>query len=313
MRSQDNRLKENARTLNGRAGKVVSSVPEPIRGVAPVSFQHTSRYPEPEELYTAIESYDFINGRGLLTKSFTPWAGALLAIELAGECRLDGRPLPPFVLLGIRERAGRLEIEGRPVDRLLVRFSPAGLSHFSAIPASVLANQALPAERLFPARALDELFVQLKADRSVDGRAALLDRFFLDRYSPTVGLVELIESAAARLCSDPEASVSPFLHALPASLRQCERLFGRLVGLSPRRFNRVARFQFATRRLLDRTGERLTEIALEAGYYDQAHFGREFRRLVSMAPSAYGPCPPPPDENLRGETSHMPFPSITDG
>jgi len=62
-------------------------------------------------------------------------------------------------------------------------------------------------------------------------------------------------------------------------------LFREQVGVSPKTFARVVRF----RRVLERlsSGERLTEVALSAGYFDQPHFNAEFRAFSGFTPTEY--------------------------
>jgi AraC-like DNA-binding protein len=55
--------------------------------------------------------------------------------------------------------------------------------------------------------------------------------------------------------------------------------------VSPKRFASLLRFERAL--LLARQGGRLTDVALNAGYYDQSHFNREFSRFTGQAPGAY--------------------------
>jgi AraC-like DNA-binding protein len=72
---------------------------------------------------------------------------------------------------------------------------------------------------------------------------------------------------------------------LNVSLRQLERRFQRMVGLPPKRFCRLRRFQQVFRSL-EETGGQWAETALECGYYDQAHLVRDFRELAGQAPLA---------------------------
>lgn len=72
------------------------------------------------------------------------------------------------------------------------------------------------------------------------------------------------------------------------STRQLERLFAERVGLTPKKYLRIIRFQEVLRSL--REGARSTtwaEVAASHGYYDQAHFIRDFKTFVGIAPSAW--------------------------
>lgn len=74
------------------------------------------------------------------------------------------------------------------------------------------------------------------------------------------------------------------------SPRHFIELFHSAVGLTPKHFYRVQRFSSTLARLARSSDAKLADVALAAGYADQAHFSREFRELAGVAPSAY--CPP---------------------
>lgn len=70
--------------------------------------------------------------------------------------------------------------------------------------------------------------------------------------------------------------------------RHLERRFHALVGISPKRLARIARFQHALRVLGGNDGvSRGTQTAAECAYADQAHFVREFRELAGCPPEAH--------------------------
>ena len=69
------------------------------------------------------------------------------------------------------------------------------------------------------------------------------------------------------------------------SSRELERKFNVYVGLSPKQLARIFRLQYALRK--QSQTELLTHLALDAGYYDQAHFIREFSGMVNEKPSQY--------------------------
>jgi methylphosphotriester-DNA--protein-cysteine methyltransferase len=72
---------------------------------------------------------------------------------------------------------------------------------------------------------------------------------------------------------------------LGVSARTLERRFRRQVGMGPKLFARLARFQEVLRQGSGRTD--LPGLALDAGYYDQPHLLRDFREFVGLAPREY--------------------------
>ena len=64
------------------------------------------------------------------------------------------------------------------------------------------------------------------------------------------------------------------------------------VGLTPKRYGRVRRFQALLRALANGRDQPWVQLALEAGYSDQPHLAHEFRRLSGLTPSGYHPVSP---------------------
>ena len=63
------------------------------------------------------------------------------------------------------------------------------------------------------------------------------------------------------------------------------RASARQVGLAPKPFARILRFRHAARELVRPDGRSLAEIALDCGYYDQAHLNRDFREFSGRSPT----------------------------
>jgi AraC-like DNA-binding protein len=84
------------------------------------------------------------------------------------------------------------------------------------------------------------------------------------------------------------------------SHRHFIQLFRQTVGISPRIYTRLLRFQQTLRHGFDKTRGRWIDVALEAGYADQAHFNREFRELTGISPTEYL-------RNRSGDSRHVPI------
>ena len=61
--------------------------------------------------------------------------------------------------------------------------------------------------------------------------------------------------------------------------------------MTPKHLTRLARFLRACRRLRHAPGARLTRLAHDAGFYDQAHFIHEFRTFSGMTPGEFAASP----------------------
>ena len=118
----------------------------------------------------------------------------------------------------------------------------------------------------------------------------LLGRYGLGVHEPRgaltgIQLGRVVDYVYANLAEDVglealagQAYVSPFHFA---------RLFRNATGLSPHQFVLRLRVNHAQRLMRSRQGRTLTEIAVAAGFFDQAHFTKTFKRLVGITPSAF--------------------------
>lgn len=81
-------------------------------------------------------------------------------------------------------------------------------------------------------------------------------------------------------------SVATLARSEGMSERQLLRLFDSELGVGPKAFSRVVRFQHALAGLFASNGDRALNLALDAGYYDQAHFIHDFRALCGVTPAS---------------------------
>jgi AraC-like DNA-binding protein len=94
--------------------------------------------------------------------------------------------------------------------------------------------------------------------------------------------------AAERIIADHSIlSVAAAAAAAGMDVRRLQRIFRREVGISPKEVIRRFRLQEAAERLLRSPGLSSSELALEMGYFDQAHFIRDFRAVAGAPPDLY--------------------------
>ena len=134
--------------------------------------------------------------------------------------------------------------------------------------------------------ALADIGEQLDGCSGDDHIGAVLDRALrtqLERAGARRldGLTRLAQS----LGRTPGASVDAWARATGCSARTLERRFDRFIGISPKEFSRVRRFQRALRLAREQPMLRWAAIAAGAGYSDQAHLGRDFRQFAGCPPT----------------------------
>jgi AraC-like DNA-binding protein len=128
---------------------------------------------------------------------------------------------------------------------------------------------------------LFERLCELKNDMPFD----LLEKYLKEKLQ--VSNVDLVSAAIARqIIRNPERSeLQKFLSTIGLSKRRLQQRFLESTGLPMSLFLRKARFQKSILLLQNRTQDfTLTQIALLAGYYDQAHFINEFKAFAYKTP-----------------------------
>lgn len=206
-----------------------------------------------------------------------PSGAAVLGVQLHGRVRAGEDLLSIAGVTGIQKSARRYAYLG-PTRTILVRFTPQG-ARCLGVPAAELANRSVPLDALFPAsretveRLHDATTIE-EGIRAVEDRLARLP-FEVD---------PLVERALFLLSAEPDedATIARVARSLSMSERQLERRFLDRVGVSPKRFASLRRFERASALLA--TGAPLAQIAQDAGYHDQPHLTRELRRFSGMTP-----------------------------
>jgi AraC-like DNA-binding protein len=137
-----------------------------------------------------------------------------------------------------------------------------------------------------PAAGMRTMAEQLHGLPSFAEQRALLIRWLMARLRPPRG-AEVVRHACDLLRqSRAEDAVRRTARSIAVSPRHLRRLLGEHVGIGPAEYVRLARFISATHEIV-RPERTLTQVALACGYYDQAHFCRDFRSFSDMTPQEY--------------------------
>lgn len=169
------------------------------------------------------------------------------------------------------------------VQLLGIRFHPGGTAPFLRVPMNELTDQIAELGSLSSELERELLLVSeclpLLSDKIAAVEAALTARFL--RGSPESSAIRL----AARIVEFAGViSVDQLAADAGISSRQLERRFLREIGIGPKLLARILRFQQVFR-AVDRSDSAWASVALECGYYDQAHLIRDFNQFAGQTPS----------------------------
>lgn len=103
-----------------------------------------------------------------------------------------------------------------------------------------------------------------------------------------------VEQAAGMIEADPDGMIAGQVATqLDISPRQLSRVFKRYIGVSPHYFRRIMQIQRAIELVTEGDQSTLTQICLDCGFYDQAHFIHVFNQFFLTSPKAFFDSPDP--------------------
>jgi AraC-like DNA-binding protein len=139
--------------------------------------------------------------------------------------------------------------------------------------------------------ALHDLWPRFAADAILDapsaaGKLDQLERLLRNRAAHANYPACLVHGAIEFL-NCPNATVAACVKESGVSARRFSQVFREHVGLSPKLWSRIQRFQKAVRLLYEGVDLRWAELALDCGYYDQSHFINDFQAFSGINPTTY--------------------------
>ena len=170
------------------------------------------------------------------------------------------------------------------LEYLGVRFNPGGFSQFFPCSASEFTDRLVPLENLSGCSSLHR---QINQTENLPEVLEHLETYLMDHYRQGSQDTELANLFAEIESSRWDGRLSDFVAIANYSERQLRRKFNEQIGVSPKMFCRIARFKNALKALRKPDHQSTLGIALDAGYYDQAHFTNDFTAIIGVSPLEY--------------------------
>lgn len=170
---------------------------------------------------------------------------------------------------------------------IAVRFYPHGLAAFVTIPMNELTENVTEVGALFGGVAI-ELEGRLCNAKNEQERVALINTFLTKRLKPASVRTNAVANTVSLIVArGGNMEIKDLAKAACMSERQLERAFMCTVGLSAKMFARISRFQGSIKAAQSGKVTTLTQLAHASGYYDQAHFTKDFKTFAGVSPVQY--------------------------
>lgn len=166
-----------------------------------------------------------------------------------------------------------------------IQFEPYGLYLLTGIPMKQFVNSSCTIDTFFKASAIERLYSQLSEISNEADIVSIIDGFLMDQLTRKRSAKRV--AAATSLIAHGRHNMDKLTHHLNISNRGIRKLFSQSLGISPHHFSKLKRFNKATQIIASDAKTSLTSIALDLGYYDQAHFIKDFKEFGGITPGAF--------------------------
>ena len=204
---------------------------------------------------------------------------------------VDGSALEithPTTIIGAKTcQRIRLELRGH-VETFAILFQPTGLQRLFSLPGGAIVNAHYEADIVL-GPAVARLRLQLEEAKSFAERVRLADAC-LTSLIPSVDDRLSVDAAVQQIVSkDGCVGILDLASDAGLSSRQFERRFAEVLGISPKLYTRIIRFEAAVRKRAISSSVNWTTVAHELGYHDQMHMIHDFQLLSGESPTSLAP------------------------
>jgi AraC-like DNA-binding protein len=235
-----------------------------------------------------IKTFIFIESDEEAVNFVMPDTAMVLAIRYSGHVWINenntDNKLPPIVLSGIRQVPRYIKYSAK-AGNLLVVFEPYGAAIFFKEPLHEFVGRSVEANYLKGYTEINNLAEQLSALASKQQQIAFVEQFLLTKL--TNPKPDFLVAAAVQKIKTAQGNirVKNLIDELSISRDAFEKRFRKTVGTQPKQFTSIIKLKNVINN--HAANKTLTEVALDAGYYDQAHFIKEFKTLTGKTPGQF--------------------------
>jgi len=239
-------------------------------------------------LKSFVEAYIIVESHESLVNKLLPDTSVIMAFRFKGLVSAinneKATDLPVFSVSGLRKTYRLVQYMGSS-GNILVQFKVGAAAAFFPVPVHELFGASVSLADLFGQSFIRNLEDQMNSVNTVEGKIQLIEQFLISRL-PGKQPDLLVDHAVRQIqAADGMLRMRPLAESLNISCDAFEKRFRKTVGSTPKQFASIVRIKSLISQ--GALKESLTHSAFSAGFFDQSHFIREFRKFTGQTPSDF--------------------------
>jgi AraC-like DNA-binding protein len=181
-----------------------------------------------------------------------------------------------------------MEIKG-DLSVFSIVFQPQGLMQFFKFPLHEICNQNVPLKYII-GQAGRDLEEKMSETATFHQKVKIVETCLLNLLKTNLADFEFrrinhIAELIKRTCGN--ININQMASEACLCRKQFERIFAEHIGISPKQYLKIIRFQFALFQKQKNFNMSMLDLSYECGYYDQSHFINDFKSLSGLTPRQY--------------------------
>lgn len=185
-------------------------------------------------------------------------------------------------------RTGAISIpSGQQSSMFVIAFKKGMAYPFFPVPMNEMSDRVVDADLLW-GRDFGHLREHLHEIRDVDQKFAAVERFLLKNFQRHFKLNPAVDYALREILGSPDQlNLGRVSNKIGYSQKHFISMFKQQVGITPKAYLKIIRFQKAIGEIEQRREVDWTALAQDSGFYDQAHFIHDFKFFSGFTPEEY--------------------------
>ncbi|QZE12719.1 helix-turn-helix domain-containing protein [Halosquirtibacter laminarini] len=169
---------------------------------------------------------------------------------------------------------------------IMVQLNPFALYYILGIPMNNLTNCLIPLDSIISSHEINLLIEQINNTKEVKDKILVFEDFLKIKFD--LGRVNnRLPHALNIINKNPSISMDLLSHELCITTRAVRKMFNHYIGMSPKFYSNIIRFNNSVMDIMNHPETNLTEIGLQNNYFDQSHFIKNFSLFSGMTPNQF--------------------------